>query len=443
MIVLYQILAFAIVLGIIVFVHELGHFFAARLMGVRVEVFSFGIGKRLVGKKIGDTDFRISLIPLGGFVRMAGEEDFENKTPRPDEFHAKNRAQKIFILSMGSIMNLFLAFVILFFIALGGVETEAYKSEPPRIGHVEEKSPAAEAGIRKNDVIRKVAGRRVMNWEDLELAIRANPGDRLDVVYERNGLVRHTELSVATRTEYNVGYAGLFWEHRAVVLDVQPDSPAAAAGLQAGDLILSVNGETVNYFEISDFIGARADQPLHFEIRRDDRVIRRTIRPQTVDGRGRIGINLGPHSPITISHYSIFGAVKHSGREMLKLALLTFNAFKKLIVGKLSPKNLSGPIEIAKFSQRAMESGLSNFFILIAFISLQLGIINLFPIPVLDGGHLMIYTIEAAIRREFSPKIKSLLMNIGLFFLIALMVFVVLNDVAKALPNGWRSIIPF
>jgi len=159
--------------------------------------------------------------------------------------------------------------------------------------------------------------------------------------------------------------------------------------------------------------------------------------------KGIIGIEMAAYSPTIEKRYGFFAAMGHSVKKMVDLVDLVFNAIRKMVVGKLSPKSLSGPIEIATFSQRAMESGFSSFFLLIAFISLQLGLINLLPIPALDGGHLMIFSIESVIRRDFSPKVKNLLMNFGFFILIALMVFIILNDIAKNLPNGWDSLLPF
>jgi regulator of sigma E protease len=443
MIVLYQILAFAIVLGIIVFVHELGHFLAARLMKVRVEVFSFGIGKRLVGKKIGDTDFRLSLIPLGGFVRMAGEEEYDPDNLKPHEFQSKNRAQKIFILFMGPAMNILLSFLILTSINIGGVESEQYKSEPPRIGYVEKDSPAEQAGIKKGDLILEINKKRISDWKELEVTIGASPNEKLDVVMQRNGKKYHTLLEVGTRSQYGIGYAGFFWDHKTEIRSINENSPAQKAGLKRGDVILAINQRGLNYFEIGKVIAGNPGNPLVFTVQRDKNINEIGITPERIQNRGMIGVEMTPHSPVITVHYGIFQAMKNSIGELSNLTFLTFNAFKKMLIGKLSPKNLSGPIEIAKFSQKAMESGLSNFFILIAFISLQLGIINLFPIPALDGGHLMIYSIEAIIRKELSLKVKSILINIGFFILIGLMIFVILNDVAKVLPNGWRSFIPF
>ena len=443
MIVVYQILAFAIVFGIIIFVHELGHFLAAILMKVRVEVFSFGIGKRLFGKKIGHTDFRVSLVPLGGFVKMAGEEEYDSEDLKPYEFQSKNRAQKIFILVMGPAMNVLLSFLILTVINIGGIEAEKYKFDPPRIGFVEKESPADKAGIKKGDLIIRVGQKRIENWKELEMNIGANPNEDLEVVVRRKRKLLSIRLKVESTSKYNIGYAGLYWDHKTEVRTIKPDKPAFKAGLQKGDILLAVDKQDLNYFEIGKVISSNPEKPLRFTVQRDGDIRDFLITPEKVQKKGVIGIEMIPFSPTIEVKYNVFESMRRSVDELSNLTFLTFNAFKKMLVGKLSPKSLSGPIEIAKFSQRAMESGLSNFFILIAFISLQLGIINLFPIPALDGGHLMIYTIEAIIRKDLSQKVKAVLINTGFFLLIALMIFVLLNDVAKVLPNGWNSFIPF
>lgn len=504
--VLYSILSFAIVLGIIVIVHELGHYIAARLMGVRVEVFSFGFGLRLFGKKVGETDFRLSLIPLGGYVKMAGEEEYDPNDLKPYEFHAKNRGQKIFILVMGPVMNVLLAFLIFTVINITGVEVPIYRSYPPQIGYVEIGSPAEKAGIQKGDIIRTVEGRSIKNWEELEIIIAANANQKLPIEYEHDGQLMKTEMELRSISRHNIGDAGIDWDFKTQIEEVNEDSPAFHAGLKCDDIILAINSKPINIFEIVPVISKSAGKPLQFRVKRGENQFDVEIVPEKMyfletqpietleelekklkeikekfkdldfgytrtEGKfkivsenidtlpdpgiyqskvllipgekGVIGIAMNKYIPTIEKRYGFFVAMGQSVNKMIELVDLVFNAIRKMIVGKLSPKSLSGPIEIASFSQKAMESGFSSFFLLIAFISLQLGLINLLPIPALDGGHLMIFSIESVIRRDFSPKVKNILMNIGFFILIALMVFIVLNDIAKNLPNGWNSLLPF
>lgn len=442
--IIYTILTFTVVLGIIVLVHEFGHFMAARIVGVKVETFSFGMGKRLFGKKIGDTDFRVSLFPIGGYVKLSGEEDYDEKDPKPYDFHSKNRAQKIFILFMGPLMNVVLAVLILTSLNITGVESEVYKFEPPFIGLIEPDSPAEKAGLKTGDLILEVNGEHVKNWKDLELEIGSNPDLPVKIHYRRGLRDFYTVVNVRGDSKYNIGEIGIFWDFKVQIFEVLKDSPAESAGLMKNDIILEISGKTVNPLNIIHLISSNAVKPVMMKILRGKKRLYKSVTPRLgKDKKGEIGVQLIKYSPVKVKKYRLFGAISKSFKDIKRLTTMVFSAFKKMIIGKLSPKNLSGPIEIAKFSQKAIESGISEFFMVIAFISLQLGIINLFPIPALDGGHMMIYSVEAIIRREFSMKVKAALINTGFLLLLLLMGFVIMNDIAKILPNGWNSFLPF
>lgn len=442
MTVLYQFLTFLVVLGIIVLVHELGHYVAARLMKIRVEVFSFGFGKRLFGRRIGDTDFRVSLVPIGGYVRMAGEEDFDPAHAAPDQFMAKNRAQKIFTLLMGPLMNLVLALLLIAGVNMGGVEVDAYKLDPPVIGYVAKGSPAEAAGLLPGDLLLAIDGRPTPTWKEAEILVGTNPKESLRVDYRRNGEEKRSELKVAASTRYEIGYAGFYWPLPAEIDRVAPGYPAARAGLAPGDVITAVDGRPLaTYFELADVIRASPGKELLLEYRRQGRTLSARLTPAAENGIGLIGFNVRVASARV--QYGPLAAVKNSFQEASRLVRLTFDAFRKIAQRKMSVKSFSGPLEIARVSQQALESGFSNFFMLVAFISLQLGIVNLFPIPGLDGGHLLIFLVEAAIRRDLNARLKTALLYAGFAFLIALMAFVVLNDIAKTLPHGWSSLLPF
>ncbi len=458
MLTLQRLLAMMIVLGIIVLVHEFGHFIAARLMKVKVEVFSFGFGKRLFGKKFGETDIRVSLVPLGGYVKMAGEDEYENKDPKPYEFPAKNRAQKMFILFMGPAMNFLLAFFIITIINIGGVEVEQYKSEPPVIGYITEGSPAEKAGLLKGDKILSINGEKMNDWREMEVAFGSNPNENLAVEYERSGKVGTVNVRVAVMTQENLNPSGIFWDYKAKITGFDKISPARDAGLKQGDVIMNVNGKDVSLFELNKAISqGEGRNPLEIQVLRhgEKKSLQVTPvisgwRPQsgatvsTVDPRSwKIGISMTYYAPTVKRSFGILPAIGRSFTEMIRMTDLTVKAITKLIAGKIKPGNLSGPLDIANVSQQAMESGMSNFFLLIAFLSLHIGLLNLLPIPVLDGGHLMIYSIESIIRRDISSQIKIILMNIGFFILIGIMAFAILNDIQKRLPNGWASFLPF
>jgi|WetSurMetagenome_2_1015567.scaffolds.fasta_scaffold42200_3 regulator of sigma E protease len=440
--IIYQFLTFLAVLGIIVLVHELGHYIAARLMKIRVEVFSFGFGKRLFGRKVGDTDFRVSLVPVGGYVRMAGEEEFDPEHAAPDQFMAKNRAQKIFTLLMGPLMNVVLALALIVGVNMSGVETDAYRTEKPVIGYVVKGSPAEKAGLVPGDLLLAINGKKTPTWKEVEFTIGTNPKENLRLDFQRADARRTTGLKVSIGAQQEIGYAGFYWRLPAEISQVAPGYPAARAGLKPGDLITAVDGNPVfSYFQLADIIHASAGKPMRLTFLRGGNALEAELTPVKENGVGIIGFNV----KIATSkiQYGFAAAVKNSFQEAGRLTLLTFDAFKKIIQRKISVKSFSGPIEIARVSQQALASGFSNFFMLIAFISLQLGIVNLFPIPGLDGGHLLIFTIEAVIRRDLNQKLKNILIYAGFAFLISLMVFIMLNDIAKTLPRGWKSILPF
>jgi len=439
---LLRVLSFLLVVGIIVLVHEFGHFMAARLMGIRVEAFSLGIGRRLFGWKWRETDFRISLIPLGGFVRLGGEEEYDPLNARPDDFYSKNRAQRFFTMVMGSVMNLLLAFFILTVLHMTGMETNSYRLEQPVIGFVEADSPAAKAGLQKNDRIVSINGRKVPAWKDVELLVGINPRETLRIEYVRRGETLQTEMKVEPMDKMDSGYAGFSWRLQPLVGMVEKGFPAEKAGMRKGDLITAVDGHPIDtYWDVVDLIRQSPEKPLRFRLRGDagEREVEITPR-KGENGIGVIGFTVD--LPVTRVRYHFGEAVSRSLQESVRLVGLVVDVFRKIIRGKISSRQISGPIEIGRFSHEALESGLSNFFMLIAFISLQLGIVNLVPIPGLDGGHLLILGIESMIRRDLNMKLKMILIYIGFSLLIALMIFVLMNDVVKTLPNGWKSLIP-
>lgn len=444
---LSSILAFLIVFGIIVLVHEFGHYIAARLVGVRVEVFSFGFGKRIWGKKVGHTDYRLSLVPLGGFIRMAGEEEYDPDDIKPYEFPAKNRGQRMFILVMGALMNLFLAFIIFTTINITGVEIEKYKQEAPVLNYIQKDSPAEKAGLKPGDRIVSLGGREIEDWKDLELNISANPNENLEVVFLRGGERKTVFVDVESVSRYSLGSVGVFYGFTTRIDDVDKDSPAEKAGFKKEDLLVEIDGEPVTVWDVSKRIGPSAGKEMNFKVKRGDQFLELKAVPVEIekDGekKGIIGVAMSGDNSTIITHYGVWGGMVKAKNDMVELTFFIFNAFRKMIVGKISARQLSGPIEIAQVSQRAMEQGPGSLFLLIAFISLQLGLVNLLPIPVLDGGHLMILSIETIIRRDFNNRIKIVLMNMGFFLLVGIMAFVLLNDLAKVLPNGWSSFWPF
>jgi len=435
-------ITFMVVLGIIVLVHEFGHYIAARWMKVRVEVFSFGFGKRLFGRRVGPTDFRFSLVPLGGYVRLGGQEEYDPAALKDDDFMAKNRGQRLLVMAMGSLMNLFFAFMVLTVISMNGIEMEAYRFSEPLIGFVEPDSPADLAGLQPGDLVLQVAGRPVRNWKEMEIDFASRPREEVRVKFQRAGEELETTLAISAVGRHQIGYSGLYWPLQTVISQVAAGYPAAEAGLQPGDLVTAIDGQELDsYFHFREIVQRSSGEKLLFSVERNGRSLELTVVPREADNYGIIGVNVDiPSARVSLGPFAALG---HAWRESQRLISLTFNAFRNMIRGTVSPQTLSGPIEIAKFSHQALQSGLSNFFMLIAFISLQLGFVNLLPIPMLDGGQMLTLAVEALIRRDLPDRLKSLIQTVGLVFLLSLMAFVIFNDIAKTLPKGWRSLLFF
>ncbi len=435
-------LAFLIVFGILVFVHEFGHFFMAKLVGIRVEVFSFGYGKRLFGVKKGDTDYRVSLIPMGGYVKLLGEGLFEpGREVAPDDMMAKTRGQRLLVMAMGSIMNIVLAVVLVAVINGVGVPVPVYLDEKPVIGWIDRGSPAAAAGLRIDDEIVRINDRAVRTWSDVEIAVGSRPDKtiRLDIL--RDGAPVAVEVKTESVGSYSFGYAGFRAKTMTQVQSVMAGEPAEKAGLKAGDVILTIDGVPAYYYQFLEMIRKSAGKELHFVVMRDGRALSLPVTPRLKADIGWIGI--APMAKSVLKKYGFVKAVRESVHENLKNSLLIVQFMRDLFTGQASTKQLGGPLEIANLSYATMKLGLLVFVSWIAVISLQLGILNLVPIPVFDGGQIFVLLIESVFRRDLGPRARTIWMQIGFVIFIALIVFVILNDFVKRLPHGWGSVLPF
>jgi regulator of sigma E protease len=445
------ILVFAFVFGILVFVHEFGHFFMAKLVGIRVEVFSWGYGKRLLGIKKGETDYRISMIPLGGFVKFSGEEVLEEKREMDSrDFMAKKRWERFLVLVMGSVMNLFLAVILMSIINMAGVSVSKYVDDKPVIGWIEPDSPAEKARLQVGDEILSIDNRKTDTWSEVDLALGTKPNRTVEIEIEREDATLMTELSTESKTfkllkgssaKYELGYAGFSPEIWAQVMMVTPGGPAEKAGIKAGDVIREINGEPVHYFMFTETIQKYPEEEIDFGIIRDGKLVHLNVTPKREGAVGVIGVATTIES--VSKQFGFFPAIAHSVKENARMAFMVINFIKDLFTGEASTRQLGGPIEIANFSYAAFKMGIMTLIWWISFISLQLGIINLFPIPMFDGGHILVLGLEGLFRRDFSVKIKQIIMQIGFVLVIILFVFIILNDVVKRLPNGWDSLIPF
>ncbi len=436
------ILAFIIVFGILVFVHEFGHFFMAKLVGIRVEVFSFGYGKRLFGFKKGDTDYRVSLIPMGGYVKFPGEEVYEKEREvEPGDFMAAKRWQRLLTIVMGPVMNILLAIVLVAAINMVGAPVPVYQSQTPVIGWIEPDSPAERTDLQIDDEILSIDSQRTKTWSDVEMAVGTKPKRTINLEVKRGGDIFNVELLTEGKTIHEMGYAGFFGKILTEVKMLVPDAPAEKAGLKPGDVILEIDGRPAYYFQFVEMIQPNPNVELNFRIQRGEDILDIPVTPRLKGDIGEIGIA----QVIEFKEESLgfFAAFNQSIKGNVRLTFLVINFIKDLVTGEATVRQLGGPIEIASLSYTALRMGLLAMMSWIALISLQLGIINLFPIPVLDGGQILVISLEGIFRRDFSPKVKQVVMQIGFAIFIVLIVFVILNDVAKRLPNGWNSLIPF
>lgn len=438
------IFAFAIVFGILVFIHEFGHFFAAKLVKIKVEVFSWGYGKRLFGIKKGGTDYRVSILPMGGYVRFAGEEVGQEapkqKTEiRPGDFLAKNRLQRFLVMVMGSVMNILLAVVLLAVINMVGVTVLEWLDQEPVIGWIEPDSPAERANLQIGDEILTINKRKTKTWNDVILSVGTKPNRLINLEVKRGMDILQVELKTESQTKYERGYAGFSGEILLQVGQVTPGSPAEKVGMREGDVILAINGEPGHYLHALKIIEDNPGKELEFLIDREGETLTFYITPRLEEGVGKIGFR--PEAKTVFKQYGFFAAFGQSIKGNAKLAFLLINYVRDLLTGEASAKQVGGPIAIVNFSYSAFRLGFFAMLSFMAFVSLQLGIINLFPIPVFDGGQILVLTLEGMFRRDFSPKVKHIVMQIGFVIFIFLLVFLILNDVVRNLPNGWESLL--
>ena len=430
---------FLAVITPVVFFHELGHYLVARMNGVRVEVFAVGFGPELFG--IDDrhgTRWKFCMLPLGGYVKFAGDANVASTSaedddgpPSPDSFHAKSVGQRSAIAFAGPFANLLLAAAIfaVFFIVVGQRYT------PVEIGSVREGSPAAVAGLQPGDRLVELNGSRVERFEELEFTLLQNLGEPITLAVERGG----AELEFTVKPEIvevldafdrpqQLGDIGVRPFTPASVSQVVAGSPAERGGLQAGDAILRIGDVAIESFDHLRIIVERsAGVPLTFVVGRDGREESLTVTPDDVSGTGRVGVY--PEERTAFRDLGVGESIRAGIEHTYTLAAANLRAVGQMIVGTRSTEQLSGPVGIAVMSRSVLERGVSGFVEFAALISIALGLINLFPIPPLDGGHLLYNALEAAFRRPLNARIQQIGTTVGLTLVIALMVWVTTKDI--------------
>jgi regulator of sigma E protease len=434
-----------LVLGVMILVHEWGHFIVARMFGVRVDVFSIGFGPRLFGIKRGATDYRISALPLGGYVRMAGQDlseiDSNDVAPTggPDELMSKPRWQRVLISFAGPAVNLIMPVILLAgFFAIKGLPYPAYLDKPLVLSGIPQTSPLAKVDVKDGDQVVSVNDVPTPTWSKMSSSLLQTAQDgilRFKIDHQgaqRIVEVKATDIRDAERALGNPPIPAL-------VRPVDRGTPASRAGLQRGDLVLSVNGAPVrNWFDFYEIITHSNGQVLNTVVRRKGSEVKLEIHPlQNKDEEGvtawRIGV--APEGEWAFKPMTFSASVKEATDETLGATAKLFGVMGRLFTGKLSVKQLRSFVGIAAMAGQAVEEGPVDVITMMAMISLNLGILNLLPIPILDGGNILLLTMEAIRRRDFSLAFKERFVQVGLVFLLVFFAYVMYNDVVRLLPT--------
>jgi len=426
------VLSFVFVLGVLVFVHELGHFLAAKRVGIKVLKFQLGFNPTIVSFKYGDTEYGIGALPLGGYVKMAGEASEDGPTGDPSEFLSKSRWQRFQVLVMGPVMNLLLAFFLAAVVLYQGAEVESYNDQPVVVGVVKPDSPAARADIRTGDRIVTVAGHNVDTWEEFFVTIGTRANRAVDVGLLRQGLdVTKSVTPVADdKGRFEIGDIGVLPNVHPHLVAISDGEPGAKAGLKPGDVILAANGQPITFdAEFRQEIRKNANSPLTLTVLRGGEKTDIVVTPRLNGKVGYLGVT--PQDDFKVIKPSILGAFKLSAQKNVAMAGMIGQTVWGLITRQLSPKQLMGPIAIAQVSGESAQLGWLALASLMVSLSLNLGLLNLMPIPMLDGGHIFIMALEGIARRDFSVRVKEKMLLAGFVVLMMLMVTVIYNDLAR------------
>ena len=426
---------FIVTLGVLVFVHELGHFLAAKLCRMRVDRFSIGFPPRAFGRRIGETDYCVSWIPIGGYVKIAGmvdesmDVDFLEAPPQPWEFRSKPIWQRMFVISAGVIMNLILAAVIFW-----GVQYSTGRTvwETTVVGYVAAESPAARGGVQTGDRVVSVNGAPVSNWQQLfdGIYLGAMKGDvSVAVVREnREVVLLFPRNSIPDPGQTAFGIAPVNTE--IVVGTVEPGKPADRLGLKPGDVLLAINGAPIGYDQrVRELVAQNAGKPMILDWRRGGESMSGSVVPSA---EGRIGISFGARytGPVTKIQFTFLQALPEGVKYMANVSVLFVQQMWQIVTGKTAfSQSVGGPIKIAQMASQSSELGLLTYLSFMALLSINLAVLNILPFPALDGGHLMFLVYEAIFRREVPVKVKIRLQQFGIAVLLAFMAFVVVNDI--------------
>jgi len=432
---------FAVTLGVLVVFHEFGHFAMAKLFGVGVESFSIGFGPRLIGFRRGETDYRISAIPLGGYVKMVGETPDDEAAGDPSALGARPRWQRFLIFVIGAVLNIVLAIALMTVVFMRIGKPADAADAPPLVRSVTAGSAAEARGVRAGDRLVQVGGKDASNPVTAIEEIFLSPGTTKQFVFDRNGKRITADLPIGYDPKYHSGDPGLQLAsgvseapappEATTILAVSAGTPAEQAGILPGDRIVGVDGRAhPSRPELIALISSSPGRSVTLQVERGTEILEILVTPAVMDGAGRIGVEFAPYEGprIPLGPAEAFAESLKFNRENATLLLVTL---KKLVIGDVSLRVMSGPIEIATAARQAAGDGLDSVLHFMAFVSLQLGIINLLPIPMLDGGHIFILLIEGILRRDLSVALKERVMQAGLIFLLLFAGLVISLDLIK------------
>ncbi len=428
---------FLITIGIIIFVHELGHFLAAKLCGMRVEKFSIGFPPKLISKKYGDTEYTLALIPLGGYVKISGmvdeslDTEFQKQEPQPWEYRSKPIYQRMFVISAGVLMNAIVAVMIFWGI---NFTQGQHVEDTTTIGYVAPESPAYMAGLQPEDQILQINNREIKHWGEVQRVVNAEAiGQEITFVVEREGVQQTLTLPARENISSPQEQFGMVQQHtRAVATQVMSGSPAEEVGMEAGDRFVTINGEPItNEQQVIQIISAHAGQEITIEWERNGEVLMGSVIPTD---EGRIGIGIGREytGPVHHIQYGFFAAIPAGLNDMFEMLGLLLRSIWMMITGTLSfSENVGGPIMIANLASQTAQAGIISFLSFVGLLSIMIAFINILPFPVLDGGHLMYLVYEMIVGREVPAKVQIALQQIGFVLILALMAFVIYNDIMR------------
>ena len=437
----FKMTAFLTGLAALIFIHELGHFLIARKCGVTVEKFSIGFGPKIIGFKSGGTEYLIAAIPLGGYVKMKGEDPQEELPDTQGSFSAATVYQRLAIAFGGPLFNILFAITIYVCVYMVGIPTSGTD-----VGKVHENSPALAAGLQTGDRIIEIDGEKILYWRQLLNIVHNAPDKTMEFVIERDSKTIITipitpeakEVANLFGDKKTVGLIGIERMGRRIAI-IKPGSPADIAGLKVGDDILSIDGVEIKGF--SDLKTAALDKPgqeLSFHILRNGQKQIIKVTPELKTSPNLKGndvssgyLGFGISGVMVTEQYSFFGAIQRGLEETWEWTYVIGTSIKKLITGSISPKNIGGPIQIFQAYGDHAEQGILDFIMLTALLSINLGILNLLPIPVLDGGHILFFLIEIVKGKPISESNRERAAQVGLFMLLSLMVFAFYNDIMR------------